>query len=360
MALDKNILSVGNSGFFILGGVNMYRMAYDSADRSIKNPHLGYAFLLYPLLHRGLYAWVIIAITVPFFLAASPKAAVVNNPAGPNDSLTAGGEAFFDGDDKSANLASFAQSARESSSQFGSARFQFNADDDFHLNGSSVDLLVPFDNRPNTMLFTQLSGRHRDSRNTLNLGAGARLFTNNWMFGLNSFFDNDFSGTNRRMSLGAELWTHYVKLSSNLYYRIKNWSHSPDLENFDERPAFGYDMRGDAYLPFFPQLGARMVFEKYYGDGVALFDKNKRLDSPRALIVGLDYTPIPLLTLAVEQRVGSGDQSEDRITLQINYRLGLSWREQFNPRGVASLRTLDLSRYDSVERNGDMVLDYRR
>ncbi|WP_213993326.1 inverse autotransporter beta domain-containing protein [Sodalis sp. dw_96] len=250
--------------------------------------------------------------------------------------------------------------SRYSSSQFGTARIQFDTDDDFHLNGSSIDLLAPLYNRPNTMLFTQLGGRNRDSRNALNLGVGVRLFTNNWMYGINSFFDNDFTGTNRRMSLGAELWTHYIKLSSNLYYRIKNWSHSPDFDDTDERPAFGYDMRGDAYLPFYPQLGASMVFEKYYGYGVALFDKNKQLDSPRALIVGLNYTPIPLLTLAVEQRVGSGDQSEDRISLQINYRLGLSWREQFNPQGVASTRTLAVSRYDAVERNGNMVLDYRQ
>jgi len=93
---------------------------------------------------------------------------------------------------------------------------------------------------------------------------------------------------------------------------------------------------------------------------VALFDKNKQLENPRALIVGLNYTPVPLLTLAVEQRVGSGDQSEDRISLQINYRLGLSWREQFSPQGVAAIRTLAVSRYDSVERNGDMVLDYQQ
>ncbi len=303
----------------------MYRMTYDSVDHSIKYSHCGYAFLIYPLCHRCLILLVIMATAVPFFLAASPQVPVMNNSNRPN----------------------------------GTARLQFNTDDDVDLKNISIDVLSPLYNRPNTMLFTQLSGRHRDSRDTLNIGAGVRMFTRSWMYGINTFFDNDFTGTNRRMSLGAELWTNYIKLSSNLYYRIKNWSHSPDFDDIDERPAYGYDMRGDAYLPFYPQLGARMVFEKYYGYGVALFDKNKQLDSPRALIVGLNYTPIPLLTLAVEQRVGSGDQSEDRISLQINYRLGLSWREQFNPQEVASIRTLAVSRYDAVERNGDMVLDYR-
>ncbi|XBS70820.1 inverse autotransporter beta domain-containing protein [Acerihabitans sp. KWT182] len=267
---------------------------------------------------------------------------------------------IIDDADPSANVPSYSQSARESPSQFGTARVQFDFDDDEDLHGTSIDLLAPLSDQSNTLLFAQLGGRRRDSRNTANLGAGARLFTHGWMLGVNSFIENDFTGTNRRISLGAELWTRYLKLSSNLYSRVNNWSSSPDFDDADDRPAFGYDMRGDAYLPFYPQLGARMVFEKYYGDGVALFDKNKQLESPRALIVGVNYTPIPLLTLALEQRVGSGDQSEDRITLQINYRLGLSWREQFNPQGVDSLRALDVSRYDVVERNGDMVLDYRR
>ncbi|MGY3138658.1 hypothetical protein ACVW02_000227 [Ewingella americana] len=84
-------------------------------------------------------------------------------------------------------------------SQFGTARVQLNVDEKFRANGSEADLLVPLYEREELLLFTQLGFRHKDSRNTGNLGVGARYFAGDWMLGLNTFLDNDFSGKNRRM-----------------------------------------------------------------------------------------------------------------------------------------------------------------
>lgn len=253
-----------------------------------------------------------------------------------------------------------APAAQKRWNQLGTVRAQFTTDDDVHSDGGALDLWGPLYHSGDTLVFTQLGGRRRDSRNTLNPGVGVRLVTDNWLYGINAFFDDDITGENRRVGFGAELWTHYVKLSSNVYYRITDERHSADLANTDERPANGYDLRGEAYLPFFPQLGAEMIFEKYYGEGVALFNKNVRLDSPRALTVGLSYTPIPLVTLAANRRAGSADQAENRFSVQINYRLGQSWREQCDPGAVAAIRSLAVSRYDLVERNSNGILDYQR
>ncbi|HDP9620698.1 TPA: inverse autotransporter beta domain-containing protein, partial [Escherichia coli] len=45
---------------------------------------------------------------------------------------------------------------------------------------------------------------------------------------------------------------------------------SPDIEDYQERPANGWDIRAEGYLPAWPQLGASLMYEQYYGDEVGL------------------------------------------------------------------------------------------
>ncbi|WET42307.1 inverse autotransporter beta domain-containing protein [Citrobacter enshiensis] len=50
------------------------------------------------------------------------------------------------------------------------------------------------------------------------------------------------------------------------------WHQSRDFNDYNEKPADGYDVRAEGYLPACPQLGAKLMYEQYYGDKVALFD----------------------------------------------------------------------------------------
>ncbi len=244
-------------------------------------------------------------------------------------------------------------------SHWGSARAQFNVDEDIHLDDRSIDLLVPVYDSGQTLFITQLSGRRRASRDTYNIVAGVRTLVNNWMFGLNTFFDDDVTGGNRRSGVGGEIGTHYLKLSANLYLRSGDWHPSRDFANNAERPANGYDIRAEAYLPAYPQLGARLIFEQYMADNVALFGKENRLDNLRAATGGLTYTPIPLLTFGVDHRKGSARNSDSHIGIQFTYRLGETWQYQIDPSAVDSARRLPVSRFDPVERNGNVLLDYQ-
>ena len=72
---------------------------------------------------------------------------------------------------------------------------------------------------------------------------------------------------------------------------------SPDVEDYQERPANGWDIRAEGYLPARPQLGASLMYEQYYGDEVGLFGKDKRQKDPHAITAEVNYTPVPLLTL---------------------------------------------------------------
>jgi adhesin/invasin len=252
------------------------------------------------------------------------------------------------------------QYAKDWFDQFGTVRLQLNLNERFKLDNSALDLLVPLYENQDAMVFSQWGIRNKDHRNTGNIGGGVRTFHGDWMYGLNTFYDNDFIGKNRRAGIGAEAWTHYLKLSANSYFRLSNWRQSRDFEDYNERPANGYDLRAEAFLPSHPQLGGKLMYESYRGDEVALFGKNNRQRNPYAFTLGLNYTPFPLLTLGGEHRQGKSGQQDSRINLQINYRLGDSWLAQVDPSAVAAGRTLSGSRYDLVERNNHIVLDYQK
>ncbi|HAV1831808.1 TPA: hypothetical protein JG914_004658, partial [Enterobacter hormaechei subsp. steigerwaltii] len=245
--------------------------------------------------------------------------------------------------------------------QFGTVRSQINLDKHGKLSDSSLDWLVPLYDSPSNMLFAQLGARHKDDRNTVNIGIGARFFpTEKWMYGLNNFIDSDITGSNYRLGFGAEAWSDYLKLSANSYQRLSGWHQSRDFADYDERPANGFDLRANGFLPSYAQLGGSLVYEQYFGDEVALFGKDNRQKNPYAVTVGANYTPVPMLTFSAEQRMGKSDQSELTLALEMTYQLDKTWRENTDPDAVDAMRKLSRSRYDFVERNNDIVLEYRK
>lgn len=181
------------------------------------------------------------------------------------------------------------------------------------------------------------------------------------MSGINLFFDHDLSRYHSRAGLGAEYWRDYLKLSSNAYIGLTGWRSAPELDNdFEARPANGWDLRAEGWLPAWPQLGGKLVYEQYYGDEVALFDKNDRQSNPHAITAGLNYTPFPLLTLSAEQRQGKQGENDTRFAVDLTWQPSSSMQKQLNPDEVAGRRSLAGSRYDLIDRNNNIVLEYRK
>ena len=252
-------------------------------------------------------------------------------------------------------------SAQQWLSQFGTARVQLNVDDNGNWDDSAIDFLAPLYDNKKSMLFTQLGMRAPDGRVTGNLGMGVRTFyLENWMFGGNVFFDDDFTGKNRRVGVGAEAWTDNLKLSANTYVGTTDWHSSRDFDDYNEKPADGYDVRAEGYLPAYPQLGAKLMYEQYYGDKVALFDTDHLQSNPSAVTTGLSYTPIPLVQLAVNYKRGQDSLEDTQFQVNFRYDLGRPWSYQVNPENVRLQRSLAGSRYDLVERNNQIVLQYQK
>ncbi|MEG1113085.1 MAG: inverse autotransporter beta domain-containing protein, partial [Hafnia sp.] len=245
-------------------------------------------------------------------------------------------------------------------SKVGTAQVRLDVDDKFSLKNSQAEILVPLYDNNQWLTFTQGALHHTDSRNQSNLGVGIRHFTADYMTGGNIFMDYDLSRSHARMGMGGEYWRDYLKLSANSYLRLTNWKDAPELEDYEARPANGWDIRAQGWLPALPQLGGKLIFEKYYGREVGLFGKDKRQNNPYALTAGINYTPFPLLALNAEQRQGQSGANDTRLGLQVNYQLGVPWHRQLASDAVRTLRTLAGSRYDLVERNNNIILDYRK
>ncbi|CNC15912.1 inverse autotransporter invasin Inv [Yersinia pseudotuberculosis] len=244
--------------------------------------------------------------------------------------------------------------------RFGTAQVNLNFDKNFSLKESSLDWLAPWYDSASFLFFSQLGIRNKDSRNTLNLGVGIRTLENGWLYGLNTFYDNDLTGHNHRIGLGAEAWTDYLQLAANGYFRLNGWHSSRDFSDYKERPATGGDLRANAYLPVLPQLGGKLMYEQYTGERVALFGKDNLQRNPYAVTAGINYTPVPLLTVGVDQRMGKSSKHETQWNLQMNYRLGESFQSQLSPSAVAGTRLLAESRYNLVDRNNNIVLEYQK
>ncbi|EFA4120130.1 inverse autotransporter adhesin YeeJ, partial [Escherichia coli] len=194
-----------------------------------------------------------------------------------------------------------------------------------------------------------------------NNGLGWRHFTPTWMSGINFFFDHDLSRYHSRAGIGAEYWRDYLKLSSNGYLRLTNWRSAPELDNdYEARPANGWDVRAESWLPAWPHLGGKLVYEQYYGDEVALFDKDDRQSNPHAITAGLNYTPFPLMTFSAEQRQGKQGENDTRFAVDFTWQPGSAMQKQLDPNEVAARRSLAGSRYDLVDRNNNIVLEYRK
>ena len=89
-------------------------------------------------------------------------------------------------------------------------------------------------------------------RNTLNLGLGKRILSNDesLMFGLNAFYDYEIDYDHQRASIGGEIKSSILELSTNHYFAISN--EVTGKNNIKEEVADGYDLEFGAHVPYIP------------------------------------------------------------------------------------------------------------
>ncbi|MCQ0133794.1 inverse autotransporter beta domain-containing protein [Escherichia coli] len=245
--------------------------------------------------------------------------------------------------------------------QYGNARIKLNVDDSFSLKDSSFDFLYPWLDTQDYVLFSQTSLHRTDDRNQTNIGLGIRHFTpDNAMLGANVFYDYDLSRSHSRAGFGGEYWRDYFRLGVNTYFGLSDWKNSRDIDDYLERPANGWDFSAEGWLPAYPQLGASIQFEKYYGKNVGLFGSDNLQENPYAVTGGISYTPVPLIKFSAQHKQGQSNVHDTTFGVEFNYRPGVSLAEQLSSDNVAVMREVQNRRYDFVERNNNIVLEYKK
>ena len=206
---------------------------------------------------------------------------------------------------------------------------QIDVDDKFSLKNSQVELLAPLHDTPSSCCSPKAASTARTTASRPPWAWACAVSTTATCsapiaFGLRPVPPTRPSGP------GVEYWRDFLKVNANSYTRLTGWKDSPDVEDYRERPANGWDLRTEAWLPSMPQLGGKLSYEQYYGDEVGLFGKDNRKKDPSAVTVGLTYTPIPLLTLSADQRKGNGG-NETTVGAEFSYQIGEPWAKQVDP-----------------------------
>lgn len=243
-------------------------------------------------------------------------------------------------------------------SPYGTANLSLQVDMEGSLNGSSAQLLTPWQDKYQYLTFTQLGVSQTDDHTVGNAGLGQRWFAGKWLLGYNAFIDRQFDSGLQRAGVGTEAWGDYLRFSANYYHPLSGWRDSSSTSQ--ARLARGYDITTQGYLPFYRQLGLSLTYEQYLGDDVDLFNSGNSYRNPVAVKVGVNYTPVPLLSFTASHKEGEGGESQDQFGMNVNYRIGVALRKQLSADYVAEARSLRGSRYDAVERNNAPVLEFRQ
>lgn len=233
----------------------------------------------------------------------------------------------------------------------------------FHNNNGQVkydfDFLYPayYDDYMHRIIYTQFDA-HQYERDILNTGVGYRsMFDEKYILGGNVFFDYDLNNRNSRIGVGGEYSYKNAALSLNLYKGVSSWHQSKQkgMDDYDEKPANGYDVRVNTKLPY--GLDLTGVFEKYYGNHVSLQGNSDFQKSPSNFKAIARYTPVPLFSLSLER----GTKTEENIGAQLNYRFGVPLSEQLNSDIISSVYNSLPSRLVSfVDRNYNIAMNYKK
>ncbi|MDQ4429029.1 inverse autotransporter beta domain-containing protein [Yokenella regensburgei] len=245
------------------------------------------------------------------------------------------------------------------------ARFRggVTLDENFEFKSVDADLLIPIYETTSSILFGQLGLRTHDKssfdgRTFLNTGVGYRHDVDSWMLGINVFVDSDVKYNNIRGSLGAEVFRDNLSFAGNYYFPLTDWKESKAYELYDERPAYGFDIRAKGFLPAYPHLGTELTYEQYYGDKVDILGNGKLTSDPYAASADIIYKPVPLLEITAGYKDANSAGTETRLGLNVNYVFGQRLSEQLDASKVM-LPDNGHNRTEFVSRNYNIVMEYR-
>ena len=243
-------------------------------------------------------------------------------------------------------------------SPWGNASVDVKVDNEGHFTGSRGSWFVPLQDNDRYLTWSQLGLTQQDDGLVSNVGVGQRWARGNWLVGYNTFYDNLLDENLQRAGFGAEAWGEYLRLSANFYQPFAAWHEQTATQ--EQRMARGYDLTARMRMPFYQHLNTSVSVEQYFGDRVDLFNSGTGYHNPVALSLGLNYTPVPLVTVTAQHKQGESGENQNNLGLNLNYRFGVPLKKQLSAGEVAESQSLRGSRYDNPQRNNLPTLEYRQ
>lgn len=243
-------------------------------------------------------------------------------------------------------------------SPWGNTSVALQVDDDGGFTGSHGSWFVPLQDQWDYLTWSQLGLAQQDEGLIGNVGLGQRWVAGKWLLGYNTFYDNLLDENLDRGGLGAEAWGEYLRFSANYYQPLRTWSNTE--ATLQQRMARGYDVTAQAWIPSYHHINTSLSLEQYFGDNVDLFHSGTGYHNPVAVSLGLNFTPVPLVTFSAQHKQGESGVSQNNLGMKLNYRFGVPLKKQLQADEVAMTRSLRGSRYDSPERNALPVMESRQ
>ena len=243
-------------------------------------------------------------------------------------------------------------------SPWGNASVDLRIDNEGSFTGSRGGWFIPWQDNTRYLTWSQLGLTQQDDGLVSNVGIGQRWARDGWLLGYNTFYYNLLDENLQRAGFGAEAWGEYLRLSANYYQPFASWHEQTTA--LEQRMARGYDVTAQMRMPFYQHLNTSVSVEQYFGERVDLFDSGTGYHNPVAVKLGLNYTPVPLVTVTAQHKQGESGVSQNNLGLNLNYRFGVPLNKQLSASEVAESQSLRGSRYDNPQRNNLPTMEYRQ
>lgn len=218
----------------------------------------------------------------------------------------------------------------------------------------SVETIQPLYFNDWHTVFWQGRLAYSNKSTTANLGLGYRYLTNDkhWMWGVNTFYDENVRFLHRRLGIGGELFTSYLTFRANYYDALSGQKKVG--ANTYERALDGFDASIETPVPYFSWM--RFTAQGYHWQGVQASNVNGGLGNLRVFFTR---------QLEVDVGVAYDNSQHTQGFLEANFYLGAPTFIEHN--ALASSRdrrftpqNLENMRLQKVIRHNDIVVEKTR
>lgn len=200
-------------------------------------------------------------------------------------------------------------------------------------------------------LFGQGRAGYTDGGTTFNVGLGYRYLTfdKNFMWGVNTFYDEVFRYPHKRLGLGGEIFTRFITLRANYYGGLTGQHYTGN--NTFERASSGFDAGIETPVPYISWM--RFTLKGYHWKGDHANNVNGGL-------VNLRVYPARQVELAVGY--ANDNRQNSQLFLNLNYYFGSPDFVQYSastphPSDLFAAQDLEKVRLEKVLRVNPIVVE---